>query len=94
MYQGAALGSRQRCYWKVRVWDEKDQGSAWSEMALWEMGLLQTADWQADWISADIEEDISKPEPAPMLRTTFEVKGAVAKARAYIIVAGAITNYT
>jgi alpha-L-rhamnosidase len=52
-YQGKPLASRMRCYWKVRVWDQDGKASAWSEPALWTMGLLQPADWQAKWIGRD-----------------------------------------
>jgi alpha-L-rhamnosidase len=48
-YAGEPLASRQRCAWKVRVWDQ-DGKAAESKPALWEMGLLQPADWQAQWI--------------------------------------------
>jgi len=49
-YQGKALDSRQRCYWKVRVWDKQGDVSGYSEAAHWEMGLLSPDDWQARWI--------------------------------------------
>jgi len=49
-YAGKPLVSRQQCYWKVRVWDNSGQ-ARWSEPAYWTMGLLQPADWQADYIS-------------------------------------------
>ncbi len=49
-YDGAALASKMRCYWKVGVWDKDDQLS-WSQPALWSMGLLDTTDWQGQWIS-------------------------------------------
>jgi len=49
-YSGKPLLSRQQCFWKVRVWN--GAGTArWSEAASWTMGLLQPADWQADYIS-------------------------------------------
>ncbi|HEU5069019.1 MAG TPA: family 78 glycoside hydrolase catalytic domain [Verrucomicrobiae bacterium] len=51
-YQGRALKSSQPAFWKVRVWDGDDQGSAWSEPATWTMGVLSAADWQAQWIGA------------------------------------------
>src|SRR5512136_1697946 len=38
-YAGTALQPGQRCYWHVRVWDERGTVSGWSEMAFWEMGL-------------------------------------------------------
>ena len=50
-YVGSALTTRQRCYWKVRVWDESGQPSAWSASAAWSMGLLQPSDWNASWIA-------------------------------------------
>jgi len=83
-YQGSALGSRQRCYWKVQVWDEDDQPTAWSEPASWEMGLLQARDWGAAWIAADIPEDKTTMQPCPMLRTEFNVVGGVRSARIYV----------
>jgi alpha-L-rhamnosidase len=52
-YGGEALRSRQRCYWKVRVWDQDAKPSAWSEPALWSMGLLEASDWTAQWIGLD-----------------------------------------
>ncbi len=50
-YGGAALPSRQRCHWKVRVWDKDGNPSAWSAPSQWTMGLLNPADWSATWIA-------------------------------------------
>jgi alpha-L-rhamnosidase len=50
-YAGAALPSRQRCHWKVRVWDKDGNPSAWSAPSQWTMGLLHPADWSAKWIA-------------------------------------------
>ena len=49
-YAGKPLVSREQCFWKVRVWDGSGQ-ARWSEAASWTMGLLQPADWRADYIS-------------------------------------------
>lgn len=54
-YEGQALESRERCYWKVRVWDEKASPGGWSQPAMWEMGLLKPEDWRAKWISRGSE---------------------------------------
>ncbi len=57
MTQGAALESRKRYWWKVRIWDDRQQPSPWSEPAFWSMGLLQPADWrQAQWIGLDVAD--------------------------------------
>ncbi|MGY3055102.1 alpha-L-rhamnosidase [Pedobacter sp. UYEF25] len=54
IYHGKALQAAKRYYWKVRVWDNKGNISAWSKPAFWQMGLLKTADWKgADWIGFD-----------------------------------------
>jgi alpha-L-rhamnosidase len=51
VYAGRELASFMPCYWKVRVWDEKGEASAWSDVAWWTMGVLEPADWQdAQWI--------------------------------------------
>ncbi|WP_111895471.1 alpha-L-rhamnosidase [Acinetobacter sp. MB5] len=50
LYSGSALQSRQRYYWKVRIWDQFDQVTEWSAIAWWEMGLLHASDWCAIWI--------------------------------------------
>jgi alpha-L-rhamnosidase len=55
-YDGPSLHSGQRCAWQVRVWDGNGQPSDWSESAWWEMGLLEPADWLAEWIEPGWDE--------------------------------------
>lgn len=55
-YDGPELKSKQRYYWKVRIWDEKNKVSEWSELVFFEMGLLKISDWKAKWV-----EPIQKP---------------------------------
>ena len=52
-YRGPELDTAQRCFWKVKVWDGEGKESEFSEPARWEMGLLQPADWKANWIEAN-----------------------------------------
>ncbi len=79
-YAGPPLRSRQRWVWQVRAWDADGQAAGWSEPATGEMGLLEAGDWQAAYVSADEAVD----SVCPLLRTTFEVSGPVASARAYV----------
>ncbi len=50
-YAGSPLASRTECYWKVQVWGKDGAASPWSQVARWSMGLLQPADWTAQWIA-------------------------------------------
>jgi len=52
-YAGKLLVSGAACFWKVRVWDQTGQPSAWSEPATWSMGLLEPLDWHGAWIGLD-----------------------------------------
>jgi alpha-L-rhamnosidase len=49
-YGGPKLLAAKRYFWKVRVWDAKREASESAEPAWWEMGLLDRADWKAQWI--------------------------------------------
>ena len=50
-YNGKALKSSTRYYWKVMVWDNQKNSSDWSGTASWQMGLNDRANWlNAQWI--------------------------------------------
>lgn len=49
-YAGEPLGSRQRLNWRVRFRDDAGAESPWSENAHFELGLLSSDDWKAQWI--------------------------------------------
>lgn len=84
-YAGSRLTSAMRCWWKVRVWDAAGEPSEWSEAAFWEMGLLKAEDWEARWIRApDALDPSAEPDPAPLLRTTFQIDKPVVQARLYV----------
>lgn len=96
-YQGAALKSNEKAYWKVKVWTSKGE-SAWSNNANFSIGLLNYVDWKGRWIGVD------KPFPwdsetqwsrlsARYLRKEFEAKKAVKRATAYIIGLGMYELY-
>ncbi|MFF3485925.1 alpha-L-rhamnosidase [Streptomyces sp. NPDC002701] len=51
-YAGPRLAPRTRYFWSVRVWDADGGVSAWSEPSWWETGLMDPAQWTAQWVTA------------------------------------------
>ena len=60
-YAGTPLTSRQRCFWKVRTWDQDGAVSPFSEAAHWEMALLSAEDWKAQWVEPAELEIVNRP---------------------------------
>lgn len=80
VYAGVPLAAGERCYWKVRVWDDVGRASAWSTPGYWQIGLLEPSDWHAQWISACPEETSA----APVFRREFTLTARVTRATAYV----------
>lgn len=51
-YAGAPLKMNQRVWWKVKVYTTQGE-SAWSESAMWGVGLLKESQWKGRWIGLD-----------------------------------------
>jgi alpha-L-rhamnosidase len=83
-YAGKPLQSHAQCWWKVRVWDKDGKPTAWSKPALWSMGILDPAAWQAKWIAytKDLPYDVEWPQsaPSPVFRKSFEIKQPIRSA--------------
>ena len=69
-YAGPALISRQRCFWRVRVWDGQDREGSPSAVETWEMGLLTPVDWTAGWLA--VENEISREDRAAGLHWIWD----------------------
>lgn len=96
-YEGKTLISRQKCFWKVRVWCGKN-GDNWSEQASWQMGLLKEENWKAKWIGLDrtFEWDVMDEHSrlsARYFRKEFDVPASVKEAHLYIIGLGLYELY-
>lgn len=92
-YGGPTLQSGQRVTWKVRLWDEHDVASPWSEAAIFEMGLLTAQEWQATWISGDYFPQKGTRYPADYFRKTLVVEKPIKRARLYITACGLYVAY-
>ncbi len=98
VYAGKPLNARQQCFWKVCVWDETGRAQ-WSDAASWTMGLLQPADWQADYISFPDSTPVWKDAeklflpPAHQFRKEFAADKKVRRATVYATALGIYELY-
>lgn len=79
-YDGPALTSRRRCFWRVRAWDKGGKDSPYSEPAWWEMAFLSPQDWNAQWVGCCN----NWPGRAFYFRGDFKVSKTVERARVYV----------
>jgi alpha-L-rhamnosidase len=89
-YEGPPLGSSERYFWRVQVWDAEGRTSEPSGICWWEMGLLSPDDWTGFWISDGseqpaTEEAFYEDDPVPLFRRSFHVDGPVKRARLYAV---------
>jgi len=95
-YGGKPLVSSTRYDWKVRVWDNSDKVSKWSQPASWTMGLLKLEDWTAGWISTEMEGQTAQTPPAsqpkpldePYIKREFDLAAIPTSALATVNVMG------
>ena len=52
--------SRQCVCWKLRLWDENGEAGEWSDTAHFEMGLLNSEDWKAEWMNPELSKITTK----------------------------------
>ncbi len=76
-YAGPSPASRGRVWWRVEVEDESG-ATLQSEVAHWELGLLERASWTAQWIEAETGDS-----SAPFWRRAFALDKPVRSARLY-----------
>ena len=84
VYEGPEVESMQRVYWQVRVWDNNNKATKWSEPAFWEMGILKPELWTASWITMKNEPKKDGSLPAHYYRNEFSSNKKVASARVYV----------
>lgn len=79
-YNGPELLTKQRYFWKVKVWTNGKTESEFSEPAFFEMGLLNPQDWISDWIAYLP----GMPGRVLYFKTTYNNEKQVKQARVYI----------
>ena len=90
-YGGRALGSRERCHWRVTAWDDQGRATT-SAPASWEMGLLEPRDWKGLWLGHGPSRT---PESRGVshFRREFSTARGVVRARLYVTALGLYTAH-
>ena len=91
MYEGPELLSLKKYFWRVKIWDEKGKASQWSNITVWQMGMMDLASWKAQWITMGYDE--SPKRESPILRNEFSITKEIAQATAVITSHGIYQSY-
>jgi alpha-L-rhamnosidase len=92
-YNGPVLESMQRVYWQVRVWDNQNKATKWSDPAFWETGILNPELWTASWITMENEKEMEGSKPSHFLRKEFATSKSIKTARIYVSALGLYELY-
>ncbi|MCD7975888.1 MAG: family 78 glycoside hydrolase catalytic domain, partial [Tannerellaceae bacterium] len=89
IYKGNPLKPFTRYFWKVRIFDEHDIPSSWSEIQWFETAMLSPEDWEAQWIGNgqpqfQNDEEFYQEDPMPLFRKEFTIQKQIRSARLYI----------
>jgi len=88
-YAGKPLQSFTRYYWRVRIYDKDGKVSGWSEPAWFETAMLDTSEWDGQWIGDGQpqftrDEDFYQEDPMPLFRKSFHASKKIISARLYV----------
>lgn len=67
--------SRSRVCWSVKLWDENNNESEWSETAFFEIGLRNAEDFKAKWITGDYAPSVKSYNKKKLLKNSFLLSG-------------------
>lgn len=81
-YAGKQLKPATVYEWRVRVWDNEGNKSAWSSRARFITGLFNASEWQASWIEAPLTD------ASPLMRKEFNVTKKVKRALIFVTARG------
>ncbi|WP_411343798.1 family 78 glycoside hydrolase catalytic domain [Paenibacillus sp. WLX1005] len=92
-YEGKELRARTAYSFRVKAWSSCGAESEWSEAITVETGLLHPSQWQAKWITPDVNRIHRESEPIFQLRREFELDHDIVSARVYATAAGVYELY-
>lgn len=78
-YEGIPLKSRTQAWWRVRVWNQDGEVSAWSEKQRFGIGIIGEDRLEGEYIGA-----VSGEGRAPILKKTFAIEEKTSPAILYV----------
>ncbi|WP_113654612.1 alpha-L-rhamnosidase [Pedobacter namyangjuensis] len=84
-YSGRLLKPFTKYFWRVDIADQNKVKSTKVKIASFEMGMMDSKNWQGAWISDNQNINL---KPAPYFRKQFETTKKIKSARAYITAGG------
>ncbi|WP_310831989.1 family 78 glycoside hydrolase catalytic domain [Paenibacillus pedocola] len=90
-FNGSGMAPKSRYWWKVKVWDDQGNESAWSDETYFETGMFTAGDWNCKWFNCEYP---NSPSAVYYERREFAATGkaGIAGARAYIGATGSKAN--
>ncbi|NCB09057.1 MAG: hypothetical protein EOM73_12945, partial [Bacteroidia bacterium] len=83
--EGARFAEATGYFWRVRIWDEAEKVSSWSDPAYFSTGLLNESSWTAKWMTCPFNNETAMP----CFRKVFSVaKEGVAPVKATVFFCG------
>jgi len=90
VYQGRELVPFTKYFWAVQIRDEKGSWSDFSEVSVFETGMMKQENWQGSWIMDSHDYNL---KPAPYFRKTIDIQKKIKSARVYIVAGGLYELY-
>ncbi|SHH72538.1 alpha-L-rhamnosidase [Clostridium grantii] len=87
VYEGPELQSCTQYFYRVKIWDNKGEESAWSEIQIFETAMMNNQEWKGIFISAD-DKNAPNSSKGKHLRHEFNLKGNIIFARIYATALG------
>ena len=93
-YNGKALCSTTKYWWKVRTWNTRNEASPWSAPVSFVTGFLRSGDWDKNTKWIRLAKAVSKEvNPLPMFRKEFKINKKVSSAWLYISGLGQFNSF-
>ena len=86
LFTGNTLDPMTKYYWQVKVWDDRDKESKWSNPSWWIMGMRNPQNWTAQWMASGVPDALK--QGYPLFRKEFTIAKKIKQATVCISAQG------